>query len=72
MRMTPAEAISAAILNAACALRLQARKGSIEPGKDADMVVVDARDYREIAYWFAWNRCAEIIVGGEVQEIAAD
>jgi imidazolonepropionase len=72
MRMTPAEAISAATVNAACALRVQARKGSIESGKDADMVVVDARDYREIAYWFAWNRCAEIIVGGEVQEIAAD
>jgi imidazolonepropionase len=67
MRMSPAEAITAATINAASALRIQDRKGSIEPGKDADLVVVDAQDYREIAYWFAWNRCAEIIVGGEVQ-----
>jgi imidazolonepropionase len=72
MRMTPPEAIAAATANAACALRLQARKGTIEPGKDADMVLFDARDYREIAYWFAWNRCAQIIVGGEVQQVAAD
>jgi imidazolonepropionase len=68
MRMTPAETIAAATINAASALRVQHRIGSIEPGKDADMVVVDAHDYREIAYWFAWNRCAEIIVAGEVQQ----
>jgi imidazolonepropionase len=72
MRMTPAEAIAAATVNAACALRLQARKGSIEPGRDADMIVFDTHDYREIAYWFAWNRCAEIVVGGEVQQFFAD
>lgn len=67
MKMTPAEAVAAGTINAACALRLQDRKGSIEPGKDADMTVFDVRDYREIAYWFAWNRCAEMIVAGERQ-----
>jgi imidazolonepropionase len=72
MRMSPAEAISATTINAACALGLQGQKGSIEPGKDADLAVFDVRDYREIAYWFAWNRCAEMVVGGEVQEFAAD
>jgi len=66
MKMTPAEAITAGTINGACALRLQDRKGSIEPGKDADMAVFDVSDYREIAYWFAWNRCARMIVGGEV------
>ena len=71
MKMTPAEAIAAATLNAACALRLQARKGSIENGKDADLAVFDVSDYREIAYWFAWNRCAEIVMGGEVLNLAA-
>ena len=65
MKMTPAEAIAAATINAACALRLQDRKGSIEPGKDADMVLFDVKDYREIAYWFAWNRCVEMVVAGE-------
>lgn len=66
MRMTPAEAIAAATINAACALRLQARKGSIENGKDADLAVFDVRDYREIAYWFAWNRCDRMVVAGQV------
>jgi imidazolonepropionase len=65
MKMTPAEAIVAATINAACALRLQERKGSLEERKDADMAVFDVKDYREIAYWFAWNRCAEMIVAGQ-------
>jgi len=66
MKMTPAEAISAATINGAWALRLQDRKGSIEPGKDADLAVFDATDYREIAYYFATNRCAFTVVNGIV------
>lgn len=66
MKMTPAEAIAAATINAACALRLQERKGSLETGKDADMAVFDVKDYREIAYWFAWDRCVEMVVAGRV------
>lgn len=65
MKMTPAEAIAAATINAACALRLQAHKGSIEAGKDADLAVFDVDDYREIAYWFAWDRCVEMVVAGQ-------
>jgi imidazolonepropionase len=65
MKMTPAEAIAASTINAACALRLQERKGSVEAGKDADMAIFDVKDYREIAYWFAWNRCVEMVVAGE-------
>jgi imidazolonepropionase len=57
MKMSVEEAISAATINGAWALRLQERKGSIEPGKDADIAVFDVNDYREIAYWFATNRC---------------
>jgi imidazolonepropionase len=66
MKMLPAEAVAACTINAACALRLQERKGSIEAGKDADMAVFDVKDYREIAYWFAWDRCVEMIVAGQV------
>ncbi|HMF91833.1 MAG TPA: imidazolonepropionase [Candidatus Angelobacter sp.] len=65
MQMTPAEAIAATTINAACALRMGDRKGSIEPGKDADLAVFDVADHREIAYWFAWNRCVEMIVSGQ-------
>jgi imidazolonepropionase len=65
MKMTPAEAIAATTVNAACALRLEDRKGSLEPGKDADLAVFDVADHREIAYWFGWNRCVEMIVSGQ-------
>jgi imidazolonepropionase len=65
MRMEPAEAITACTINAAQALRLQTRKGSIGTGKDADLAIFDVGDYREIAYWFAWNRCAGTIVAGQ-------
>ncbi len=71
MKMLPAEAIAAVTINAACALQLQDRKGSIEAGKDADMAVFDVKDYREIAYWFAWDRCVEMVVAGQVVDTAA-
>jgi imidazolonepropionase len=66
MKMSPAEAISAATLNGAWALLLQERKGSIEPGKDADLAVFAVEDYREIAYWVASNRCAFSVLNGVV------
>ena len=64
MKMSPAEAISAATINGAHALRLAGRKGSIAVGKDADLAVFDVRDYREIAYWFATDLCAQVVVNG--------
>jgi len=64
MKMSPAEAIAAATINGAWALRLQERKGSIEPGKDADLAVFEAGDYREIPYWFASNRCVFTVMSG--------
>jgi imidazolonepropionase len=66
MKMTPAEAISAATINGAWALRLQDRKGSIEPGKDADLAVFEVSEYREIPYWFASNRCVFTVLNGTV------
>jgi imidazolonepropionase len=64
MRMSPAEAISAATINGAWALRVADRKGSIEPGKDADLSVFDVEDYREIPYWFGVDRCATTVLSG--------
>jgi imidazolonepropionase len=64
MKMSPAETISAATINGAWGLRLGERKGSIEPGKDADLAVFEADDYREIPYWFASNRCAFTVLNG--------
>jgi imidazolonepropionase len=64
MKMSPAEAITAATYNGACALRLQGRKGSIEVDKDADIAIFDAEDYRELAYWFGVNGCRETLMNG--------
>ncbi len=64
MKMSPAEAVAAATINGAWALRVADRKGSIEAGKDADLAVFDVQDYREIPYWFGASRCALTILNG--------
>lgn len=66
MKMSPGEAITAATINGAWALRLADRKGSIEPGKDADLAIFDVGDYREIPYWFGANRCHMTILNGVI------
>jgi imidazolonepropionase len=64
MKMSPAEAAAAATINGAWALRVAERKGSIEPGKDADFAVFAVKDYREIPYWFGANHCAATVLNG--------
>jgi len=66
MKMSPAEAIAATTINGAWSLRLADRKGSIEPGKDADLAIFAVQDYREIPYWFGTNRCQTTILNGTV------
>jgi imidazolonepropionase len=52
MRMTPAEALVACTINGAAALGVADRVGSLETGKEADFLVLEGSDYREIAYHF--------------------
>jgi imidazolonepropionase len=66
MKMSPAEAVAAATINGAWALRVAYCKGSIEPGKDADLAVFAVKDYREIPYWFGANHCAVTVLNGTV------
>jgi imidazolonepropionase len=66
MKMTPAEAVAAATINGAWALRVAERKGSIEPGKDADLAIFAVDDYREIPYWFGANYCAASLLNGAI------
>lgn len=64
LRMSAAEALAAATINAAFALGLGAEVGSIEPGKEADLVIHEARDYRELPYRVGENLVRRVIVGG--------
>ncbi len=66
MRMTPAEAIGAATINAAHALRRADRLGSLEPGKQADLCAFELCDYREIPYYFGVNLCRWTLKRGQV------
>ncbi|MFZ0296729.1 MAG: imidazolonepropionase [Candidatus Sulfotelmatobacter sp.] len=66
MKMSPAEAIAAATINGAWALRVADRKGTIGAGKDADLAVFAVEDYREIPYWFGINLCAITAMNGTV------
>lgn len=52
---SPAEAICAATFNAACAMGSEKVAGSLEVGKHADLIVLNASDYREIPYYFGVN-----------------
>ena len=65
MKLTPAEAISAATINAAYSLGRGHEIGSLEPGKLADFVVHECEDYRELPYFFGRETAAEICIGGE-------
>ena len=66
MRMAPAEAIAASTINAAHALRRAYRIGSLEAGKQADLIVLNVEDYREIPYYFAVNHCVMTVKRGRV------
>jgi len=66
MKMSPAEAIAAATINAAWAIGMAEEVGSLEPGKAADMTVFDAPDYREIAMPFGSSLVRHVIKRGRV------
>ena len=65
MKMTPAEAITAATTNAAYSLNRGAEIGSLEPGKRADFVIHDCRDYRELAYFAGLEHPAAVYANGQ-------
>jgi imidazolonepropionase len=70
MRLLPAEALTAATINAAHAVSLGDRVGSLEPGKLADMVILDADDYRMLGYRFGTNLARTVIKRGHVVRAA--
>jgi imidazolonepropionase len=66
MRMSPAEAITAATINPAYSLRRHDRVGSLEVGKYADLAAFDVADYREIPYHFGVNLCSLTMKRGAI------
>jgi imidazolonepropionase len=68
MDMTPAETISAATINAAHAVGLGGEVGSLEPGKRADLILLDVPSYQHLAYRFGTNMVQTVIVEGGVIE----
>src|SRR4051794_32596295 len=65
MKMTPAETVTAATINAACTLNRGDRIGSLEAGKRANFAIYDCADYREIAYYFGVSLTHSVYVCGE-------
>lgn len=68
MHLSPEEAITAATLNGAAALGLSSEIGSIEIGKQADVVLYDVKDYRYIPYHYGTNHVWKIVKNGVVLE----
>ncbi len=66
MGMTPAEAVTAATLNAAHAIDRGNRLGSLEVGKQADILILDTDDYRDLAYRYGTNLVSQVVKAGRV------
>jgi imidazolonepropionase len=70
MKMLPAEAVNALTVNAAAALGRADRAGSLEPGRQADLVICDVPDYRHLFYHFGINHVRRVIKRGRVVHTA--
>jgi imidazolonepropionase len=66
MRLTPAQAIAAATINAAAALKIEDTAGSLTPGKQADILVLNVSDYRHLGYRFGVNLVESVYKKGQI------
>ncbi|MFX1503240.1 MAG: imidazolonepropionase, partial [Promethearchaeota archaeon] len=66
MKLTPAEALTAATINAACAIQKQDEIGSLEIGKKADLIVLDVPNYNFLPYHFGVNLVSKVIKNGQI------
>lgn len=69
MRLTPAQAIAASTINSAHAIRRSDTIGSLEPGKQADLLVLSVPDYRHLGYRFGTNLVKQVIKRGRVYSV---
>ncbi len=64
--MTPAQALNACTINAAAALGIAGRVGSLDVGKEADLLMLDLADYRLLPYWLGINPVAMVVKHGRI------
>ena len=69
LKLSPAEALGACTVNAAHVLARADRKGRLAAGYDADIVLLDAPDWRYLAYHLGGNQVAGVVLGGERAEL---
>jgi imidazolonepropionase len=69
MKLTPAQAIAATTINSAYAIRRADRVGSIEIGKQADMLILSVNDYRQLGYRYGTNLVKQVIKKGRVYSV---
>ena len=69
LKLSPAEALSACTVNAAHVLRRSDRIGRLAPGYDADVVLLDAPDWRYLAYHLGGNLVADVVLRGAPAEL---
>jgi imidazolonepropionase len=69
MKLTPAQAIAASTINSAHAIRRADAIGSLEEGKQADMLVLSVPDYRHLGYRFGTNLVKQVIKRGHVYSV---
>ncbi|MEJ2448251.1 MAG: imidazolonepropionase [Anaerolineales bacterium] len=65
LKLTPAQALAASTINAAAAIGQADRVGSLDPGKDADIILLDVPDYRHLGYRFGTNLVSAVIKKGK-------
>lgn len=70
LRLTPAQAVAAATINSAAAIQRSDRIGSIETGKQADLIILSVDDYRHLGYRFGTNLVHTVIKRGMVYPVA--
>ena len=69
MGITPAQAIAASTINSAYAIRKSDSLGSIEPGKQADMLILSVPDYRHLGYRYGTNLVKQVIKRGQFYSV---
>lgn len=69
MGLTPAQAIAAATINAAYAIRRDEQIGSLEAGKEADLLILTVADYRQLGYRFGTNLVKQVVKHGRVYSV---